>query len=103
MAGEPVGFDAVECVGRCLSIHEVLDGDGHGKHITVCPDVPNFTTCWALLFTNGRRLRVGSGNERPRGVGRAPRRRFDGPLGLELFDPVELLDEPVRLGVVLLL
>ena len=50
MAVEPVGFDAVECVGRCLSIHEVLDGDGHGKHITVCPDVPNFTTCWALLI-----------------------------------------------------
>ena len=30
-------------------------------------------------------------------------RRFDGPLGLEPFDSVELLDEPVRLGVVLLL
>jgi len=57
----------------------------------------------SLKSANGRRLQVGSGNERPRGVGQAPQRRFDGPLGLELFDPVELLDEPVRLGGVLLL
>ena len=50
MAVEPVGFDALESVGRCLSIHEVLDGDGHGKHIAVIPDVPDFAACWALLI-----------------------------------------------------
>ena len=50
MAVEPVRFDALESFGRCLSIHEVLDGDGHGKHIAVIPDMPNFAACWALLI-----------------------------------------------------
>ena len=50
MAVEPVGFNALESVGRCLSIHEVLDGDGHGEHIAVIPDVPNVPACRALLI-----------------------------------------------------
>jgi len=50
VAVEPVRFDALESFGRCLSIHEVLDGDGHGKHIAVIPDMPNFAACWALLI-----------------------------------------------------
>ena len=50
MAFEPVGFNALESFGRCLSIHGVLDGDGHGEHIAVIPDVPNFTACRALLI-----------------------------------------------------